>query len=162
MKNLFYTIRLLRPEEVPLLRNFLYEAIYLPQGMEAPPRSVVDLPELLYIEGFGTRCGDHCLVAEVGGQVVGASWVRLMNDYGYVDDQTPSLAISLLSPYRGRGIGTALLHSLFSLLSVRGFSNVSLSVQKDNPAVRLYRRLGFYTVRETEEEYIMQCQLYPV
>ena len=82
-----------------------------------------------------------------------------MDDYGHVDDQTPSLAISLLPSYRGRGIGTALLRSLFGLLSAQGFGHVSLSVQKTNPAVRLYRRLGFYTVRETEEEYIMLCRL---
>lgn len=160
MNNPSYRIRLLRPDETSLLRNFLYEAIYLPQGVEAPPRSIVDLPELrIYIEGFGTQHGDYCLVAEVCGQVVGASWVRLMDDYGHVDDQTPSLAISLLPSYRGRGIGTALLRSLFGLLSAQGFGHVSLSVQKTNPAVRLYRRLGFYTVRETEEEYIMLCRL---
>ena len=160
MNNPPYIIRPLHPDEVPLLSNFLYEAIYVPQGVETPPRSIVDLPELrIYIEEFGARHGDHCLVAEVDGQVIGASWARLMNDYGHVDDQTPSLAISLLPSYRGHGIGTALFRSLLSLLSARGFSYASLSVQKANPAVRLYQRLNFHTVRETEEEYIMLCQL---
>lgn len=59
-------IRKIRPEEYSLLREFLYQAIYLPEGVEPPPRSVVDLPELqIYVTDFGTRPGDHCLVAEV-------------------------------------------------------------------------------------------------
>ena len=160
MKKPSYCIMHLCQEEPSRLCNSLYGASALPQGVEAPPRGIVDLPELrIYIEGFGTQHGDYCLVAEVCGQVVGASWVRLMDDYGHVDDQTPSLAISLLPSYRGHGIGTALLRSLFCLLSAQGFGHVSLSVQKTNRAVRLYRRLGFYTVRETEEEYIMLCRL---
>ena len=90
-------IREIRPEEYTFLREFLYQAIYLPKGVEPPPRSVVDRPELqVYIEGFGTRPGDHCLVAEVGGKVVGAAWCRIMEDYGHVGNDTPSLAISLL------------------------------------------------------------------
>ena len=110
-------IREIRPEEYTFLREFLYQAIYLPKGVEPPPRSVVDQPELqVYIEGFGTRPGDHCLVAEVGGKVVGAAWCRIMEDYGHIDNDTPSLAISLLPEYRGKGIGTRLLNDLLLLL----------------------------------------------
>lgn len=106
-------IRKLSPEEYGLLREFLYQAIYLPEGIEPPPRSVVDLPELqVYIADFGTRSGDYCLVAEVKKQVVGAVWSRIMEDYGHIDGSTPSLAISLLPEYRGLGIGTRLLLTL--------------------------------------------------
>ena len=69
-------IRKIRPEEHDLLREFLYQAIYLPEGVEPPPRSVVDLPELqVYIADFGTRPGDHCLVAEAGGKSGGCGVV---------------------------------------------------------------------------------------
>ena len=106
-------IRRIRPEEYDLLREFLYQAIYLPEGTQPPPRSVIDLPELqVYLAGFGTRPGDHCLVAETEGNVVGAVWSRIMEDYGHIDSDTPSLAISLLPDYRGRGIGTRLLSGL--------------------------------------------------
>ena len=160
MNNPSYRIRPLRPDETSLLRNFLYEAIYLPQGVEVPPRSIIDLPELrIYIEGFGTQHGDYCLVAEVCGQVVGASWVRLMDDYGHVDEHTPSLAISLVENYRNKGIGTQLIKTLLHQLEKEGYTQVSLSVQKANPAYHLYCRLGFTVVRETEEEYIMVCKL---
>lgn len=108
-----FVIRSLQVNETSLLRDFLYEAIFVPEGMNAPPRSVVDLPELqVYIQDFGSRIGDYALVAESFGRVLGAVWVRLMNDYGHVDDQTPSLAISLYAAYRGKGIGTALCYKL--------------------------------------------------
>lgn len=78
-------IRPLREEEIALLCDFLYEAIFIPEGVEAPPKSVVDLPELrLYIEDFGKWADDLCLVAECDGKVVGAVWTRIMNDYGHV------------------------------------------------------------------------------
>ena len=90
MGNPDYMIRALQPEETRLLRNFLYEAIYLSEGTPPPPRNVIDLPELqVYIQDFGTRPDDHCLVAERSGRVIGAVWVRLMNDYGVIDKHTP-------------------------------------------------------------------------
>lgn len=153
-----FIIRSLQINETSLLRDFLYEAIFVPEGMNAPPRNVVDLPELqVYIQDFGSRIGDYALIAESFGRVLGAVWVRLMNDYGYVDDQTPSLAISLYAAYRGKGIGTALLRAMLGLLYSEGYKKVSLSVQKANPAARLYERLGFKTVRETDEEFVMVC-----
>ena len=149
-------IRKIRPEEHDLLREFLYQAIYLPDGVDPSPRSVVDLPELqVYIADFGTRPGDHCIVAEAAGKVVGAAWCRIMEDYGHIDNSTPSLAISLLPEYRGRGIGTQLLNALLFLLRENGYRQVSLSVQKENPALRLYRRTGFRIVAEKGTEYLM-------
>lgn len=149
-------IRKIRPEEHDLLREFLYQAIYLPEGMEPPPRSVVDLPELqVYIADFGTRPGDHCIVAEAAGKVVGAAWCRIMADYGHIDNDTPSLAISLLPEYRGLGIGTRLLNDLLLLLQEHGYLRASLSVQKENPALRLYQGTGFRIVAERGTEYLM-------
>jgi ribosomal-protein-alanine N-acetyltransferase len=156
MKEWNVLIRPMEPAEYPLLREFLYQAIYVPAGMAPPPRQVVDRPELrIYIQDFGTRPGDCCLAAETEGQVVGAVWSRIMEDYGHIDGATPSLAISLLPEYRRRGMGTALLEALFPLLREKGFSRVSLSVQKENPAVALYRRTGFQTVAERDTEYLM-------
>ena len=149
-------IRVMRPEEYSLLREFLYQAIYLPEGVKPPPRSVVGLPELqIYIADFGTRPGDYCLAAEVEGTVVGAAWCRIMEDYGHIDSDTPSLAISLLPEYRGRGIGTQLLNGLLLLLRENGYRRASLSVQKENPALCLYQRTGFRIVAETGTEYLM-------
>ncbi len=155
-----YTIRPLRPEEYPLLRDFLYEAIFIPEGVTPPPKEIVDQPELqVYTEGFGSRKGDLCLAAEVSGRVAGAVWVRIMDDYGHIDDDTPSFAISLYKEYRGQGIGTALMQSMLGLLRDSGYSRASLAVQKANYAVRMYENVGFRTADENEEEYIMVCEL---
>ena len=153
-------IRELRRSEVAVLKDFLYEAIFLPEGVEPPERSIVELPELrIYYEGFGEGKADFCMVAEEGGRIVGAAWTRLMKDYGYVDDETPSFAISLYREYRGRGIGTKLMLAMLAKLREKGFKCASLAVQKANYAVRMYERVGFRTVSENEEEYIMVCDL---
>ena len=149
-------IRKIRSEEHDLLRKFLYHAIYLPEGVEPPPRSVVDLPELqVYVTDFGTQPGDHCLVAEVERKVIGAAWCRIMEDYGHIDNDTPSLAISLLPEYRGQGTGTQLLNGLLRLLRENEYQRASLSVQKENPALRLYQRAGFRILAEKDTEYLM-------
>ena len=155
-----YIIRGLRPEENALLKDFLYEAIFIPEGVTPPPKDIVENPELrVYTDDFGTRRGDHCLVAASGDRVVGAVWTRIMDDYGHVDDETPSFAISLYEEYRGQGIGTALMKEMLALLRSQGYRKASLAVQKANYAVRMYRELGFETVDENAEEYIMVCEL---
>ena len=146
--------------EIPLLDDFLYEAIFIPEGVPAPPRSIIDNEELqVYVKDFGKRPDDRCLVAECDGKVVGAVWTRIMDDYGHVADDTPSLAMSLYREYRNRGIGTALLERMLELLRNDGYKQVSLSVQKANYAVRMYRKVGFVMEKETEEEYTMVCNL---
>ena len=153
-------IRPLDKSEAPLLRDFLYEAIFIPEGVTPPPRSIVDQPELrLYYEAFGTGSSDHCLVADVDGRVVGAVWVRIMNDYGHIDDETPSFAISLYKEYRGLGYGTELMREMLRLLKSLGYKRASLAVQKINYAVKMYEKVGFVTVDENDEEYIMVCKL---
>ena len=153
-------IRKLLPEETYLLKDFLYEAIFTPEGVEPPDRTIVERPELrLYYDDFGSGPADHCLVAEAAGHVVGAVWTRIMNDYGHVDDETPSFAISLLPEYRGQGIGTGLMKEMLSLLKDHGYRQASLAVQKANYAVRMYRSVGFEITDENEEEYIMVCRL---
>ena len=151
-----YTIREIQKQEYPLLNNFLYEAIFIPKGIEPPPKSIISSPELqIYVNHFGESKDDWGLVAEVGGKIVGAVWVRIMNDYGHIDDETPSLAISLYKEYRGFGIGTAMMKEILTLLKSHGYSRVSLSVQKANYAAKMYLKIGFEIVRENEEEYIM-------
>ena len=153
-------IRKLRDDETELLKDFLYEAIFIPEGMEPPDRSIVEQPELsLYYERFGNGPADNCLVAEVDGKVVGAVWTRIMNDYGHVDDETPSFAISLYKEYRGQGIGTAMMRKMLELLKSQGWKKASLAVQKANYAVRMYEAVGFRTVNENDEEYIMVCEM---
>ena len=151
-----YTIREIRETEYPLLEDFLYEAIFVPKGVESPPKSIVNAPELqVYIENFGTQTHDKALIAEIDNKAIGAVWVRIMNDYGHIDDKTPSFAISLYKEYRGFGIGTELMRKMLVILKNCGYEQASLAVQKANYAVKMYRNTGFEIVGENEEEYIM-------
>ncbi len=155
-----YKIRRISEEEYSLLENFLYGAIFVPKGVPAPPKSIINQPELqLYITGFGKKEDDIGLVAEVDNKIVGAVWVRIMNDYGHIDNDTPSFAISLHEDYRGLGIGTALMQEMLRILKRKGYKQVSLAVQKANYAVEMYKKVGFEVVNENEEEYIMLCRL---
>lgn len=54
-----YQIKELEAKDSPQLKDFLYEAIYVPKGETPPPRSIVEHPQLRhYYEGFGTQRGD--------------------------------------------------------------------------------------------------------
>lgn len=153
-------LRQIEMTEIPLLDNFLYEAIFIPEGVPASPKSIIDSEELqVYVREFGQKKDDRCLVAECDGKIVGAVWTRIMDDYGHIADDTPSLAMSLYREYRNQGIGTALLERMLELLRKDNYERVSLSVQKANYAVRMYRKVGFVEENETEEEYIMVCNL---
>ncbi len=155
-----HTIREITNTEYYLLDDFLYEAIFVPQGAEPLPRSIINNAELqVYVKDFGKHPDDRCLVAEAGEKIVGAVWVRIMDDYGHVDDKTPSLAISLYKDYRGHGIGTALMLKMLDVLQESGYEKASLAVQKANYAVKMYRKVGFKIIGESDEEYIMVCNL---
>lgn len=153
-------LRELRPDETELLKVFLYEAIFIPEGVEPPARDIIMRPELkIYYENFGTGRADHCIAADDGGRVIGAVWTRIMDDYGHVDNETPSFAISLYKEYRGQGIGTQMMRKMLAQLKEKGYKQASLAVQKANYAARMYEKVGFVKVKENEEEYIMVCKL---
>ena len=151
-----YSIRFINKNEYKILDDFLYEAIFIPEGVELPPREIINQPELqVYVDGFGEKEDDICYVAEVENKIVGAVWVRVMDDYGHIEEGVPSFAISLYKEYRGNGIGTALMKKMLIELKERGYSKASLAVQKANYAVKMYKNVGFEIVDENEEEYIM-------
>ena len=155
-----YTIREMTAQEYPLLDDFLYEAIFVPEGVDPPSKSIITSPELqVYVKGFGASKDDFALVAEVENKIIGAVWVRIMNDYGHIDDKTPSLAISLYKKYRGQGIGRSLIKEMLSLLQAHGYKHVSLSVQKANYAAKLYQKIGFRIIKEIGDEWIMTYNL---
>ena len=151
-----FRIRNIKETEYDLLSDFLYDAIYIPEGVKAPAKEIIKRPELqVYVADFGKRKGDYCLVAENDKKIIGAVWVRIMNDYGHIDNETPSFAISVKQEYRNHGIGTALMRSMLDLLKKENYKQASLAVQKANYAVKMYKDVGFEIVDENEEEYIM-------
>ena len=143
------TIRTIEPHEYDILDEFLYHAIYLPKGAKPLPRIIIYISEIyVYAQDFGKQRGDHGVVAEHGDKIIGMAWTRIIPAFGHVDCDTPELAISILPEYRGQGIGTKLMQKLFDILRENGYKKTSLSVQKDNPAVRFYLKLGYEIVED--------------
>lgn len=156
-------IRPAAADDAPFLRQALaYAADWRPGAPRRTPTEVMAVPELAhYISGW-PRPGDAGVVAvgvdgdgddEHGhGRAVGAAWWRQFSTddagYGFVDERTPELSIGVAGDVRGRGIGTELLQTLVAEAHRRALRALSLSVEVDNPAARLYARLGFQTVAE--------------
>ena len=137
-----YTIRELSIDERNVLETFLYHAIYIPEGITPPPFEIINQPDLqVYIKDFGEQDGDICLLAECDSIIVGAVWVRIMNDYGHVSDDMPSLAISLLPEYRNKGIGTALMQSMQEIVSKPFLNHILLISGTDDKLVKSVIRI---------------------
>jgi GNAT superfamily N-acetyltransferase len=141
------TFRPAGPCDEPVLRDMLYFAVFVPPGNPTADYSIVEQPELArYVNGWG-RLGDDGIVAVASNdQPIGAAWLRLWSEqdrgYGFVDALTPELSVAVRPEARGGGIGTQLLRRLLRRAD-QSHARVSLSVSVQNPAVRLYERLGF-------------------
>lgn len=142
-------IRSAAPDDQELLWEMLYQAIFVPPGDDRPPRTILGDPHLAhYVEDMGTRPGDAAWIAESPeGTRVGAVWLRRLPSgdpgYGFVDAHTPELGIAVTATHRGTGVGTLLMTT-----ALAATGRCSLSVDRRNPAMRLYERLGFVVVSE--------------
>ena len=139
-----------------IFQVFMRESVDMASGKEYMTYIMEQLSD---IEDISCRpmMGEYILYYR--GKVVGAVWTRIMDDYGHVDDDTPSFAISLYKEYRGQGIGSQLMVKMLGLLKWQGYDRASLAVQKANYAVKMYKDVGFKIIDENAEEYIMVCEL---
>jgi len=159
------SFRLISDAEIGFLPEFLLLAIQTP-GHALPPREVLyDADLAQYYVGFDPDHvrGDIAVCAVDDGEVVGIAWSRLLDaephGYGYVGQGVPEVGWAILPEYRNQGIGTKLIEALLDAIAKQGFDQVSLSVLKSNPAARLYRRIGFKSVSEDDDEYVMAINL---
>lgn len=156
-------IREIKPFEYDFLREMLYEAIYVPVGSEKPSEAIVNSPHFLkYCDNFG-RKSDIGLVLTDEDILVGAVWTRTFSEaeagYGFVDEKTPELSIAIREKYRNRGLGGLMIQKLFEKLRSEGFEKLSLSVDKRNEAVNLYKRIGFEVISEEGTAFTMLKKL---
>jgi ribosomal protein S18 acetylase RimI-like enzyme len=148
-----FSIREARREDKPFLCQMLYEATtWRPGQRRFSPKEVLSPPEIdVYISGW-RRPGDEGLIAEADtGESLGAAWYRLFSEeahgFGFVNAETPEITIAVREDVRGRGIGSALLDGLIARARRGRLSALSLSVEADNPALRLYERAAFRVIR---------------
>ncbi len=155
---MYFEIHKMQPSEYPELEDYLYRAIFVPEGTQPPPRKILQTPELqVYIKNFGEGRADFAYAATFEDNNIGAIWSRLMNDYGHIDDETPSIALSVQESFRRAGVATALIQTLVAKLKAENFRQVSLAVQKENfGAVNLYKKMKFKIFSENNSEYIMK------
>jgi len=152
-------VREIEKHEIPLLEEFLYQAVFIPEGKERPGREILKLPKIaVYIKDFGKQ-SDFCLVLQHENKIIGAIWSRLFPEnekgFGFVDSDTPEIAMSVLQSYRKQGVGTLLLKAMLDRLARNGYRQVSLSVDTLNYAYEMYRKAGFYTVGTEGESVTM-------
>lgn len=148
-----FFIRRLTQTDEPVLWEMLYHALFVPDGHEPLPKEVVSRPEIArYVVEWGKANDDgFAAVDQVTQHPLGAVWIRLFGGenrgYGYVDDYTPELSIAMLPGFRNQGLGTDLLNQMIAEAGNQ-YAALSLSVSSDNPAKRLYERLGFEVIEQ--------------
>ena len=147
------------PQDVPFMRDMLRHAYYwrvdrVSESGEPPVQR--------YVERWG-RPGDTALIAIQDFQPVGAAWYRLFKSenagYGFVDEETPELSIAIVPSKRGSGLGSELLDALLDRARADGYESISLSVEKESPAVGLYERYGFERLGEDDGGVTMRAGL---
>ncbi len=149
-------IRPIQKNEIMLLTEFIYEAIFQKDPQLPVSRTIIQDPSIwIYIDAFGTKKDDYALVAIQDEKIIGAVWVRCIKAFDQVEDDVPIFSLSVYPEYRKKGVGTQLMKKMLEYLKLNGYSTASLAVQKENYAAQLYLRLGFEISFENAEEYIM-------
>jgi ribosomal protein S18 acetylase RimI-like enzyme len=142
------TLRPAGVDDIAHIRWTLYTALaWDPERRLPPPEVTLEHPEAVrYHRDWGRR-GDLGVVAELNGEVVGVAYCRIFTEedhgQGYVDDDTPGLAVAVREAERGVGLGARLMSPLAEAAAAAGFARLSLSVAAENPARRLYERIGY-------------------
>ena len=146
------TIRPAAEADLTFLRQMLYEAAYWKGAPRPDLEGGLAYPVLSKLLAGWGRAGDRAVVAEAAEEPVGAAWLRFWSDvdhsFGYVAPEVPEIGIGVAAAYRQRGIGRLLMTRLLGEAARAGTLRVSLSVERDNPALHLYDSLGFETVGE--------------
>lgn len=146
--------------DLSTFQRALYEALdWNPEEHLPEIEVVLAHPEAARYHTEWGRVGDIGVVAEFDGAPVGAAYARLFtpedHGHGYVDQETPEVAIAVWGGHRGQGAGGMLLEALEKVAQGAGIERLSLSVDKENPASRLYLRHGYEVISDDRGSYLM-------
>ena len=144
------------PEDAEFLLDMLLEAVNWTGEERVSRKQLLRDKQLAHYVAGWQRAGDLGVIAvDLGGPAglqipVGAAWLRRFSassrGHGYIADDIPELSMGVVPAHRGRGIGRGLLRTIASRAQDAGNRAISLSVEKDNPAVAMYTAAGFRPV----------------
>ena len=144
-------------QDVRFLKDMLRHAFYWRSSA-----AVEDASLWRYVSGWGRR-GDTAIIALEEGFPIGAAWFRLFTreepGFGFVDEQTPEVAIAVVPSRRGRGTGSELLDALVDVAQEQGFGALSLSVADESPAMHMFSQQGFEKTNQTDGSWTMRLDL---
>ncbi|MEO7572641.1 MAG: GNAT family N-acetyltransferase [Acidimicrobiales bacterium] len=150
------SIRRATPEDAPFLQEMLAVAAdWRPGTPLRPVAEILEHPHLARYVAAWPAVGDVGFVAEEVAndgdeRPLGAVWWRFLPadspGYGFVGETVPEVSIGVVAEARDRGLGTQLLEALIDEARQQALPALSLSVEIDNPATRLYERVGFAPV----------------
>jgi GNAT superfamily N-acetyltransferase len=143
------------PDDLEHVKWALYTAVtWDPARPVLPFSAAIEHPQLVIYHRGWVREGDFGVIAEQEGRVVGVAFCRVFTDgehgHGYVDPETPEIAIAVAEGHRGAGLGARLLEALAGEAHRAGLRHLSLSVDRENPARRLYERAGYRVASDDE------------
>jgi len=156
--------RIIRRDEHEFLMEMLYEALFVAPDQPKFPNGIIEEPDIKkYIDHWSQKEGDLAIVAVRNDELVGVIWGRkfeeLKKGYGFVDEETPEISMAIRSAYRNQGIGTSLIDHIEKEYAAIGVSQLSLSVDKMNPAKKLYERCGYQIFEEQDTAVTMVKQI---
>jgi ribosomal protein S18 acetylase RimI-like enzyme len=159
-----FQIRELKQPETDLIKEMLFLAVFIPPGHPSVSRDILELPQLKnYYDNWGCSDHDKAIALTKDDRIIGLVWGRLLKGevkgFGFLNEQTPEISIAIQPAYRNQGWGSQLLAAISKAYLALGIKALSLSVDKRNPAVGLYRRQGFITMKENRDDFIMRKSL---
>jgi ribosomal protein S18 acetylase RimI-like enzyme len=129
-----------------VLWHWLHIALWDPPPASLRPIEVLQSPHVsIYAHDWG-RESDVGVVAQVDGADAGACWMRLLPEgvgLAYLDARTPQLGIALEPQFQHKGYGRPMMMAALGAARAAGYTQVSLTVHPENPAIAMYERCGF-------------------
>jgi GNAT superfamily N-acetyltransferase len=154
-----YQLRSTTRTDADFLLDMLVEAVNWRSKPQLARSSVAADPLLgRYLRGWPCP-GDIGVIAETDDEPIGAAWLRFFTadhpGYGYVVDDIPELSMAVVAAWRGRGVGRTLLRETIQRARLVGHRAISLSVERDNFAHRLYTSEGFQIASQDHDSNTM-------
>jgi GNAT superfamily N-acetyltransferase len=110
-------------------------------------------------KGWKRPSDDGVVAVEATEEPIGACWFRVLSRAdagdGFVAAGVPELTLGVRPIHRAQGVGRALLEAACDLARAAGHQRISLRVERENFAERLYRSEGFVVAEAGDRHDVM-------